>query len=48
MKFTKIRYLILACTITFLFLSQSNVEANLIDEIVVTASKNDSKVLTTQ
>ena len=48
MKFTKTRYLIFAFTITFISLSQFNVEANLIDEIVVTASKNDSKILTTQ
>ena len=48
MKFTKTRYLIFAFTITFISLSQFNLEANLIDEIVVTASKNDSKILTTQ
>ena len=48
MKFIKIRYSIFVFTIAFLFLSQFNVEANLIDEIVVTASKSDSKILTTQ
>ena len=48
MKFIKIKYSIFVLTIAFLFLSQFNVEANLIDEIVVTASKSDSKILTTQ
>ena len=41
MKFTKTRYLIFAFTITFISLSQFNVDANLIDEIVVTATKEE-------
>ena len=48
MKYSNIIRLTFLFTITLSSLSYSNAKANLIDEIVVTASKTESNILTTQ
>ena len=48
MKYSNIIRLTFLFIITLSSLSYSNAKANLIDEIVVTASKTESNILTTQ